>query len=113
MMQPGPWRRAASGAGLLGADGRPGTTVFAEMSALALATGAINLGQGFPDTDGPAEVLDAAREAIARTLNRLSNLHTDSAAIPGRSRRAAPTVRTPPPSTVNAAAVNRENCVSR
>ncbi|MFD1720202.1 aminotransferase class I/II-fold pyridoxal phosphate-dependent enzyme [Amnibacterium endophyticum] len=65
-----PWRRAAAGAGLLGADGRPGTTVFAEMSALALATGAINLGQGFPDTDGPAEVLAAAREAIGAGLNQ-------------------------------------------
>jgi N-succinyldiaminopimelate aminotransferase len=41
-----------------------GTTVFAEMSALAAATGAINLGQGFPDTPGPAEVLDVARAAI-------------------------------------------------
>ena len=37
-----------------------GTTIFAEMSALAAATGAINLGQGFPDTDGPVEVADAA-----------------------------------------------------
>src|SRR5215470_2641758 len=34
------------------------------MSALAVATGSINLGQGFPDTDGPPEVLDAAVEAI-------------------------------------------------
>ncbi len=41
-----------------------GTTIFAEMSALAVATGSINLGQGFPDTDGPAEVLNAAIEAI-------------------------------------------------
>ncbi|MGY1716701.1 pyridoxal phosphate-dependent aminotransferase [Geodermatophilus sp. SYSU D01106] len=41
-----------------------GTTVFAEMSALAVATGSINLGQGFPDTPGPAEVLDVARSAI-------------------------------------------------
>ncbi|WP_299951472.1 pyridoxal phosphate-dependent aminotransferase [uncultured Modestobacter sp.] len=41
-----------------------GTTVFAEMSALAVATGAVNLGQGFPDTPGPAEVLDVARAAI-------------------------------------------------
>ena len=41
-----------------------GTTVFAEMSALAVATGSINLGQGFPDYPGPAEVLDAARAAI-------------------------------------------------
>src|SRR6516164_8964743 len=41
-----------------------GTTIFAEMSALAVATGSINLGQGFPDTDGPGVVLEAAVEAI-------------------------------------------------
>ena len=37
-----------------------GTTIFAEMSALAVATGSVNLGQGFPDSDGPPELLDAA-----------------------------------------------------
>jgi N-succinyldiaminopimelate aminotransferase len=42
-----------------------GTTIFAEMSALAVATNAINLGQGFPDTDGPDEVRQAAIDAIA------------------------------------------------
>src|SRR5215218_9129989 len=41
-----------------------GTTIFAEMSALAARTGAINLGQGFPDSDGPAEVIEAAVEAM-------------------------------------------------
>src|SRR5947208_15563655 len=41
-----------------------GTTIFAEMSALALRTGSVNLGQGFPDTDGPASMLDAAAEAL-------------------------------------------------
>ncbi|WP_328299955.1 pyridoxal phosphate-dependent aminotransferase [Streptomyces sp. NBC_00435] len=41
-----------------------GTTIFAEMSALATATGSINLGQGFPDTDGPAEIAEAAARAI-------------------------------------------------
>ncbi|MEW1902149.1 pyridoxal phosphate-dependent aminotransferase [Streptomyces sp. NPDC086147] len=41
-----------------------GTTIFAEMSALAAGTGAINLGQGFPDTDGPAEVREAAVRAL-------------------------------------------------
>jgi N-succinyldiaminopimelate aminotransferase len=41
-----------------------GTTIFAEMSALALETASINLGQGFPDTDGPAEVATAAAEAV-------------------------------------------------
>lgn len=54
-------------------DGRPllnrrldghGTTIFAEMSALALSTGAINLGQGFPDTDGPEEIREAAVRAL-------------------------------------------------
>jgi len=47
-----------------------GTTIFAEMSALATSTGAINLGQGFPDTDGPAEVLDAAVSAIRSGMNQ-------------------------------------------
>ncbi|MFE1749170.1 pyridoxal phosphate-dependent aminotransferase [Streptomyces anandii] len=41
-----------------------GTTIFAEMSALAVATGAINLGQGFPDTDGPEEIREAAVRAL-------------------------------------------------
>jgi N-succinyldiaminopimelate aminotransferase len=41
------------------------TTVFGDMSALATATGSINLGQGFPDTDGPQVVKDAAIRAIA------------------------------------------------
>ena len=41
-----------------------GSTIFAEMSALAVEHGALNLGQGFPDTDGPQEVLDAAKAAI-------------------------------------------------
>jgi len=47
-----------------------GTTIFAEMSALAVATGSINLGQGFPDTDGPAEVADAAVAAIRAGHNQ-------------------------------------------
>jgi N-succinyldiaminopimelate aminotransferase len=34
------------------------------MSALAVRTGAINLGQGFPDTDGPAEIVDAVAAAM-------------------------------------------------
>jgi len=41
-----------------------GTSIFAEMSARAVATGAVNLGQGFPDVDGPATVSEAAVEAI-------------------------------------------------
>jgi N-succinyldiaminopimelate aminotransferase len=47
-----------------------GTTVFAEMSALALATGSVNLGQGFPDTDGPAEIAEAAVRAIRDGINQ-------------------------------------------
>ncbi|MBW0017128.1 MAG: pyridoxal phosphate-dependent aminotransferase [Mycobacterium sp.] len=46
------------------------TTVFAEMSALAARIGAVNLGQGFPDEDGPPEMLNAARDAIADGLNQ-------------------------------------------
>ena len=41
-----------------------GTTIFAEMSALAVETGAVNLGQGFPDTDGPREVAQIAADAV-------------------------------------------------
>jgi N-succinyldiaminopimelate aminotransferase len=41
-----------------------GSTIFAEMSALAVATGSVNLGQGFPDTDGPREIAEAAAAAI-------------------------------------------------
>ena len=47
-----------------------GTTIFAEMSALALEHDAINLGQGFPDTDGPAEVLHAAISAVRGGRNQ-------------------------------------------
>ena len=49
---------------------RFGPTVFAEMSALALRTGAVNLGQGFPDTDGPASLLEDAVEAIRTGHNQ-------------------------------------------
>ena len=47
-----------------------GTTVFAEMSALALATGTVNLGQGFPDTDGPPSLLEGAVAAIRAGHNQ-------------------------------------------
>ncbi|MEU8206623.1 pyridoxal phosphate-dependent aminotransferase [Streptosporangium sp. NPDC049046] len=47
-----------------------GTTIFAEMSALALRTGSINLGQGFPDTDGPAAMLERAVSAIREGSNQ-------------------------------------------
>jgi N-succinyldiaminopimelate aminotransferase len=47
-----------------------GTSVFAEMTALAVRTGAINLGQGFPDTDGPPAMLETAMEEIRRGANQ-------------------------------------------
>jgi N-succinyldiaminopimelate aminotransferase len=66
----GSWERAANGAMLLGPDGELSRSIFTEMSALAVSTGAINLGQGFPDEDGPIEVLDAARKAISDGINQ-------------------------------------------
>ncbi|MFH9069552.1 pyridoxal phosphate-dependent aminotransferase [Streptomyces alboflavus] len=69
----GPGTTGTTGAPGSSASGRPllnrrlaefGTTIFAEMSALAVRTGAINLGQGFPDTDGPDEVREAAVRAL-------------------------------------------------
>jgi N-succinyldiaminopimelate aminotransferase len=47
-----------------------GTTIFAEMSALAVATSSVNLGQGFPDADGPPEVNEAAIAAIRAGHNQ-------------------------------------------
>jgi N-succinyldiaminopimelate aminotransferase len=47
-----------------------GTTIFAEMSALAVTIGAINLGQGFPDTDGPTAMLEKAVEGLRSGLNQ-------------------------------------------
>ena len=41
-----------------------GTSIFAEMSARAVATGAVNLGQGFPDVDGPRRIAEAAADAV-------------------------------------------------
>ncbi len=45
-------------------------TIFAEMSALAAKIGAVNLGQGFPDEDGPAGMLKVAQDAIADGINQ-------------------------------------------
>jgi N-succinyldiaminopimelate aminotransferase len=47
-----------------------GATIFAEMTELAVRHGAVNLGQGFPDSDGPAAMLDVARQAIADGVNQ-------------------------------------------
>ncbi|MDI3418019.1 aminotransferase class I/II-fold pyridoxal phosphate-dependent enzyme [Streptomyces luteolus] len=47
-----------------------GTTVFTELTELAQHTGAINLGQGFPDSDGPRTMIDQARKALASGANQ-------------------------------------------
>lgn len=64
------WRDVAHATGLLTPTGDVRATVFAEMSALATRTGALNLGQGFPDVDGPASVARAAADAIAQGANQ-------------------------------------------
>ncbi|MCY0945919.1 pyridoxal phosphate-dependent aminotransferase [Streptomyces antarcticus] len=56
-----------------------GTTIFAEMSALAARTGSINLGQGFPDTDGPARIAEAASRAV---LTGLGNQYPPGPGVP-------------------------------
>jgi N-succinyldiaminopimelate aminotransferase len=64
------WQDTASAAGLLADDGSVAVTIFAEMSALAVRTGAINLGQGFPDVDGPEYVKQGAIRAIEEGRNQ-------------------------------------------
>ncbi|MEC7915431.1 MAG: pyridoxal phosphate-dependent aminotransferase [Actinomycetota bacterium] len=56
-----------------------GATIFAEMSALAARTDAVNLGQGFPDKDGPNEVIEAATAAIR---NGLGNQYPPGIGVP-------------------------------
>src|SRR5664279_2300782 len=51
-----------------------GTTIFTEMTALAARTGAINLGQGIPDTDGPDTVIEAAVVALRGGENQYAPL---------------------------------------
>lgn len=58
------------GANLLSPAGDLGVTIFEEMTTLAVSTGAINLGQGFPDEDCPVEINDAAQAAIAAGANQ-------------------------------------------
>lgn len=54
-----------------------GSTIFAEMSALAAATGAINLGQGFPDESGPSSIIEAAVAAARSGINQYPAGHGD------------------------------------
>ncbi len=51
-----------------------GTTIFTVMSALAVKHGAVNLGQGFPDTDGPADIVRAAADALLDGRNQYAPL---------------------------------------
>ena len=67
-----------------------GTTIFTEMSALAVRTGAINLGQGFPDTDGPPEIVAAVGKAMRAGANQyapLAGVPALCAAIADHQRR--------------------------
>jgi N-succinyldiaminopimelate aminotransferase len=66
------------------------TTIFATMSELATATNSVNLGQGFPDTDGPAELAEIAAEAILHGNNQ----YAPSAGIPELRRAVAAHQRT-------------------
>jgi N-succinyldiaminopimelate aminotransferase len=63
-----------------------GTTIFAEMSELAVATGSVNLGQGFPDTDGPELIAVAAADAIRQGRG---NQYPPGAGIPELRRAIA------------------------
>lgn len=65
-----PWQRTAHGANLMGPDGSLGVTIFEEITTLAMKHQAINLGQGFPDEDGPAALSRLAQEAIAAGHNQ-------------------------------------------
>ncbi|WP_104088220.1 aminotransferase class I/II-fold pyridoxal phosphate-dependent enzyme [Arthrobacter sp. GMC3] len=65
-----PWQRTAKGANLLGPDGSLAVTIFEEITTLANRHNAINLGQGFPDEDGPAELSRIAQRAIADGHNQ-------------------------------------------
>ncbi|GAB2541767.1 aminotransferase class I/II-fold pyridoxal phosphate-dependent enzyme [Brachybacterium huguangmaarense] len=67
---PAPWQRAIAGPHLLSADGSARPTIFARMSARAAELGAMNLGQGFPDTDPPAAVAEAAIACIRDGVNQ-------------------------------------------
>ncbi len=91
-----------------------GTTIFTVMSAMAARHGAINLGQGFPDADGPADIVQAAatalfehpnqypplaglpelRQAVAAANRRFYGLEVDPA--PAWSSPPAPPRRSPP-----------------
>lgn len=74
-----PYERVGRATGLLDASGHQTSTIFEEMSVLAEQYDAINLGQGFPDTDGPAEMLRAAQDAIANGFNQYATIAGNNA----------------------------------
>lgn len=59
----GPWKSAAEAAGLL-REGTPAPTIFEDMTSLAVRHDAVNLGQGFPDTDGPDWIRQHAADLV-------------------------------------------------
>ncbi|WP_129658103.1 aminotransferase class I/II-fold pyridoxal phosphate-dependent enzyme [Rothia uropygialis] len=69
-----PWKRLAESAGLMDPNGRLSSTIFEEMSALAVTYDAINLGQGFPDTDGPDVLAAALDRAVSDGKNQYSTI---------------------------------------
>ncbi|MDO4898769.1 MAG: aminotransferase class I/II-fold pyridoxal phosphate-dependent enzyme [Rothia sp. (in: high G+C Gram-positive bacteria)] len=73
-MQQRAFERLGQAAGIMGADGSWQSTIFEEVSALANHFNAINLGQGFPDTDGPAVMLEAAAQAIRSGCNQYATI---------------------------------------
>ena len=73
-----PWERLARGAGVLDEQGQVSTTIFETMSALAARHRAINLGQGFPDTEGP-KILAAS---LARAVGEGCNQYAPMAGLP-------------------------------
>ncbi|PRI10988.1 aminotransferase class I/II-fold pyridoxal phosphate-dependent enzyme [Leucobacter massiliensis] len=84
------WRSVSEAAGLIGPGGRARPTIFAEMTALAHETGAANLGQGFPDEDGPSWIREAAERAMRLGANQYPpgrGIPELRAAVAGHQRR--------------------------
>ncbi|MFJ2617832.1 aminotransferase class I/II-fold pyridoxal phosphate-dependent enzyme [Glutamicibacter sp. NPDC087344] len=65
-----PWQRTAHGANLLDPSGLPRVTIFEEITGLANKHNALNLGQGFPDTEGPEVIRQIALDAISNGANQ-------------------------------------------
>ena len=64
------WHSMAEAAGLINPDGTIGETIYGQMTALAAEVGAVNLGQGAPGTDAPAELIDATADAMREGYNQ-------------------------------------------